>query len=41
MELKAFVGLTAPEISETLGLGQTAVKRDLAFARAWLERDLA
>ncbi|MCP4657945.1 MAG: hypothetical protein GY856_21260 [bacterium] len=33
-------GLTAQEISTTLGLGQTAVKRDLAFARAWLQREL-
>ncbi len=38
--LKSFAGLTLAEIAETLGVGQTAVKRDLRFARAWLEREL-
>ena len=40
IELKAFAGLTTPEISKTLGLGETAIKRDLKFARAWLQREL-
>jgi hypothetical protein len=30
----------SPEISKTLGLGETAIKRDLKFARAWLRREL-
>ncbi|MCP4656511.1 MAG: RNA polymerase subunit sigma-70, partial [bacterium] len=38
--LKSFVGLTIPEIAQTLGIGQTAVKSDWRFARAWLEREL-
>ncbi len=38
--LKSFAGLTIAEIAQTLDLGQTAVKRDLRFARAWLEREL-
>lgn len=38
--LKSFVGLTIPEIAQTLGIGPTAVKSDWRFARAWLEREL-
>lgn len=40
IELKAFAGLTTPEVSKILGLGPTAIKRDLKFARAWLQREL-
>ncbi len=40
MMLKAFAGLTIPEIAATIDLGETAVKRDLRYARAWLKREM-
>ncbi len=39
--LKAFVGLTAPEVAELLGVTTRTVERDVRFARAYLARELA
>jgi len=36
VEMRCFGGLTLREISETLGVGLATVKRDWAYARAWL-----
>jgi RNA polymerase sigma factor (TIGR02999 family) len=40
VELKFFGGLTAPEISELLGLSRATVDRDWAVARLWLHRQM-
>lgn len=39
--LRYFAGLTESETAETLGISLSSVKRDWAFARAWLLRALA
>lgn len=36
VELHFFAGCTFPEIAETLGLSEPTVRRDWAYARAWL-----
>lgn len=40
VELKFFGGLEIEEIAQALGVGSATVKRDWAFARAWLLRAL-
>ena len=41
VEMRFFAGLGEREIGEALGVGERTVKRDWAFARAWLLADLA
>lgn len=41
VELHYFGGMTYEEIASVLGLSATTVKRDLRFAKAWLEEELA
>lgn len=41
VEYRCFVGLSVEETAEVLGTSPTTVKRDWAFARAWLNRELA
>lgn len=40
VELRYFGGLELREIAEVLGVGERTIKRDWAFARAWLAREL-
>jgi RNA polymerase sigma factor (TIGR02999 family) len=40
VELRAFAGLTDPEIGEFLGVSRATVERDWALARNWLKRRL-
>lgn len=40
IELRHFAGLDMAEIAETLEVSTATVKRDLAFAEAWLRREL-
>ncbi len=40
VELKYFGGLSAKEISEVVGVPDKRVYKDLAFAKAWLRREL-
>lgn len=40
VECRCFVGLSVEETAEVLGTSATTVKRDWAFARAWLNREL-
>lgn len=40
VELRFFGGLEHEEIADTLGVSVPTVKRDWAFARAWLRREL-
>lgn len=40
VEMKFFGGLSAPEISEVLGLSRATVDRDWATARVWLHRQM-
>ncbi len=41
VEMKFFGGLTAPEISQVLGISRATVDRDWATARVWLHRQIA
>lgn len=41
VECRCFVGLSVEETAEVLGTSATTVKRDWAFARAWLNRALS
>lgn len=41
VELRFFGGLTLSEAAEVMGVSLATVKRDWAFARAWLQRELA
>lgn len=41
VEMKFFGGLSAPEISETLGISRATVDRDWATARVWLHRQMS
>jgi RNA polymerase sigma factor (TIGR02999 family) len=41
VEMKFFGGLSAPEISEVLGLSRATVDRDWATARVWLHRQMS
>jgi RNA polymerase sigma factor (TIGR02999 family) len=40
VEMKFFGGLSAPEISEVLGISRATVDRDWATARVWLHRQM-
>jgi RNA polymerase sigma factor (TIGR02999 family) len=40
VECRCFVGLSVEETAEALATSATTVKRDWAFARAWLNREL-
>jgi RNA polymerase sigma factor (TIGR02999 family) len=40
-ELKVFGGLETPEIAAVLGVSEPTVKRDWAYAKAWLARELS
>jgi len=41
VEMKFFGGLSAPEISEALGISRATVDRDWAVARVWLHREMS
>ncbi len=41
VEMKFFGGLSAPEISDVLGLSRATVDRDWATARVWLHRQMS
>lgn len=41
VECRCFVGLSVKETAEALGTSPTTVKRDWAFARAWLNKALS
>jgi RNA polymerase sigma factor (TIGR02999 family) len=41
VEMKFFGGLSAPEISEALGISRATVDRDWATARVWLHRQMS
>ncbi len=41
VECRCFVGLSVEETAEALGTSATTVKRDWAFARAWLNEQLS
>jgi RNA polymerase sigma factor (TIGR02999 family) len=41
VEMKFFAGLSAPEISEALGISRATVDRDWAVARVWLHRQMS
>ena len=41
VEMKFFGGLSAPEISEALGISRATVDRDWAVARLWLHRQMS
>lgn len=40
VELRYFAGFSIEETAEVMGLSSATVKRDWAFARAWLQREL-
>jgi RNA polymerase sigma factor (sigma-70 family) len=40
VEMKFFGGLSAPEISQVMGLSRATVDRDWATARVWLHRQI-
>lgn len=40
VHLRYWVGLTEPEIAETLGMSERTVRRDWVFAKAWIARAL-
>ncbi len=40
VEMRFFAGLTEPEMAEALGVSLATLKRDWAFARAWLSTHL-
>jgi RNA polymerase sigma factor (TIGR02999 family) len=41
VEMKFFGGLSAPEISQVLGISRATVDRDWAIARVWLHRQIS
>ena len=41
VELRFFGGLSNPEMAVVLGVSENTIVRDWAFARAWLQRELA
>jgi RNA polymerase sigma factor (TIGR02999 family) len=41
VEMKFFGGLSAPEISEALGISRATADRDWAVARVWLHRQMS
>ena len=40
VEMRFYAGMTEPEIGEVLGVGERSVRKQWAFARAWLRREL-
>jgi RNA polymerase sigma factor (TIGR02999 family) len=40
-ELRFFCGLSAREVAEVLGRGESTIRKDWSIAKAWLQRDLA
>lgn len=40
VKLRYFVGMTVDEAAETLGISPRTAKRNWAFARAWLQREI-
>jgi RNA polymerase sigma factor (sigma-70 family) len=40
VECRCFAGLSVEETAAALGASEATVKRDWAFARAWLNREL-
>src|SRR4051812_15098171 len=40
VKLRYFVGLSFEEVSEVMGISVTSAKRDWAYARAWLHRQI-
>ena len=41
VEMKFFGGLSAPEISQVLGISRATVDRDWPTARVWLHRQMS
>jgi RNA polymerase sigma factor (TIGR02999 family) len=41
VKLRVFTGMTIDEVAEVLGISARTVKRNWAYARAWLGRELA
>ena len=41
VKLRYFVGLTTEEAAEVMGISQPTAKRDWAFAKAWLYREIS
>jgi RNA polymerase sigma-70 factor (ECF subfamily) len=41
VEMRFFGGLSAPEISQVLGISRATVDRDWATARVWLHRQMS
>ena len=41
MKLRVFAGMTVEAIAEVQGISPRTVKRNWAYARAWLGRELA
>jgi RNA polymerase sigma factor (TIGR02999 family) len=41
VEMKFFGGLSAPEISQAMGISRATVERDWATARIWLHREMS
>jgi RNA polymerase sigma factor (TIGR02999 family) len=41
VEMKFFGGLSAPQISQVLGISRATVDRDWATARVWLHREIS
>jgi DNA-directed RNA polymerase specialized sigma24 family protein len=41
VEMKFFGGLSAPEISQVLGVSRATIDRDWATARVWLYRHIS
>ena len=40
VKLRYFLGMTVPEVADTLGVSEATVKLDWTFARAWLRSEL-
>ena len=41
VECRFFIGLTASETAELLGIGTATVERDWSFSRSWLKRQMS
>jgi RNA polymerase sigma factor (sigma-70 family) len=41
VKLRVFAGMTIEEVAEMQGISERTVKRNWAYARAWLGRELA
>ena len=40
VKLRVFAGMTIEEAAQHLGISQTTAKRNWAYARAWLRREI-